>query len=591
MEPRASGSAGNAAAETNKSTATSPSGTSGPGQVVSPAPSKGLDTKSTLRHRRSTSRPSQATRAQPQQHPTDTPSFSVTTSPLTADAGAHASEPAAATAETSDDAKPGGVPGVAKHCERSPLKLADTKNSLSTQKARAKSALALSPAATRQLLSKGVVPQGGTAAGALPPRSPAPMLEEARVDKKVPSGQAPVIATASLRRSMLKTASSPLPTGGGIKRATSVDAGALSESPAATDDIESPTTRRKSSVRFGATSIREISHVTASLIEHHRQLVALFSIGFLSVLISAGGALLFFMLRQEHPHYLNGCSTTGCKRAVRDLERLIDVSIDPCHDFYGHVCHRWLSRYDAGYLERAARDLLRDLNNSLNEVDEPMRVSPRLFSLARFYQLCTRFISTRTLQLSDMLQPFQQYADLLALSTFSELIGRVIELSLVRGVRTLLDIRLVRMSKAAVRLRISCGISLAQKCCDNSSAELDLYLGTLLSGVSEMLQENGGPPRPLNPSDIAGMDTNLHPLMVAPINEQNYNISLCRRGPASGKHSRVIVTNVDAIRTLLYYVEKYMDIGVVYVYVQAAHGGHALRLLTPPKRKGSRRRR
>ncbi|KAH7966134.1 hypothetical protein HPB49_013932 [Dermacentor silvarum] len=339
--------------------------------------------------------------------------------------------------------------------------------------------------------------------------------------------------------------------------------------------------------KVGATTIREISHVTASLIEHRRQMVALFVVGFLCVLISAGGVLLFFVLRQERAHYLDACSTLGCKRAAGDLERLIDVSIDPCHDFYGHVCRRWLSHYDAGYVERAARDLLRDLNSSLSEVDEPNRVSPRLFSLAQFYQLCNRFIGARNLQLSDMLRPFKQYIDLLALSTFPEVIGRVVNLSLVHGVRTLLDIRLVRMPKAAVRLRIGCGISLAQKCCENSSAELHLYLKTLLSAVSEMLPKNE-PRRSLNASDIADIDAYVRPLMVAPINEQSYTISVFESlnslissdqwqvainmalpvTSRLGKHSRVIVTNVDAITKLLAYFGSRKDKGVVYVYVQ-----------------------
>ncbi|KAH6938751.1 hypothetical protein HPB50_012410 [Hyalomma asiaticum] len=590
MDASARGSAGKVAAERSKSVAASSSGASAPGHVVSPTRAKGHDSTPALRHRHPTSRRSQS--ALSPQHPTDTPTSSATTtSPYTADGAAHASDAAAPAAETSEDAKPSAA--QSSQSTTKSLKSDDTRNALGSLKARAKSPPASSPSAMPRFPGKRVAGEG-TRPWAHPPRSPPPKPAVASVDKKEAGLRSPIpnIATASLLRPMLKhPASNALAAGSCIKRPTSIDAGALSESPAATEDIESATTRRKSSVRFGATTIREISHVTASLIEHHRQMVALFLIGFLSVLVSAGGVLLFFVLRQEHVHYLNGCSTMGCKRAVRDLELLIDVSIDPCHDFYGHVCRRWLrNNNNAGYVERAARNLLRDLNTSLNEVDEPNRVSPRLFSLAQFYQLCHRFISARTLQLSDMLHPFKQYADLLALSTFPEVIGRVIDLSLVRGVRTLLDIRLVRLSKAAaVKLRISCGISLAQKCCDNSSDELRLYLRTLLNAVSETLLENNeGPRRTLDPSDIAGMDIDVRPLMVAPINEQNYNISvfelLSRRVSSQqwlaaintalparfrmGKHSRVIVTNVDAITKLLDYIERRMDSGIVYVFVQ-----------------------
>ncbi|KAH7966445.1 hypothetical protein HPB49_016391 [Dermacentor silvarum] len=521
MEPRIQGSAGKAAAEPPRSIATSPSGV-----VVWPTAPKGHESAAVpplLRH--TAARRSQSKSARQNQHHTDSPSSSATTSATAVDGGAHASDAAPVT-ETSDGAKPGDI----KPPQSATIKSAETRNGvIGCRKARAKSYRPASPAANRLLFGKRVTTEEGTAASGRPPRSPPLIPAETSGDKEeagpgVPACApviAPVIATASLRRPMFKTtASTVFSTVGSLKRGASFDAGALaSESPAATDDIESATTRRKSSVRFGVTTIREISHVTASLIEHHRQMVALFVVGFLCMLISIGGVLLFFVLSQGTVHYLGACATLGCKRAVGDLERLIDVSIDPCHDFYGHVCHRWLNHYDAGYIEKAARDLLRNLNSSL--------------------------------------------------------------------MRTLLDIRLVRMQKTAMRLRISCGISLAQKCCENSSAELHLYLKTLLSAVSEMLPKNE-PRRSLNASDIADIDAYVRPLMVAPINEQSYTISVfdsLHRLISSdqwqaaintalpntsrlSEHSRVIVTNVDAIMKLLDYFGSYKDKGVVYVYVQ-----------------------
>ncbi|XP_065301758.2 uncharacterized protein [Dermacentor albipictus] len=589
MEPGPRGFPGKLAAGPAKPTATSPSKVA----VRPTAPKDNESASSPPRLRPAAARRSQSQSPRPHQPHTESPSSSPATSPAIVDGGAHAPD-AAPVAETSDGAKPGDAK-PSKSAKKSPIKLDEARNSaIRSRKAHAKSYRPASPAAHRPLTGPHVAIEEGIAASTPPPKSPPLIKAETSGEDKKEAGSGappnvPVIATASLRRPMLKTtASTGLPTGAGLKYGVSVDAGALAlESPAASDDIESATTGRKSSVRFGATTIREISHITASLIEHHRPVVALFVLGFLCVLVSAGGVLLFFVLRQETSHYLDACSTLGCKRAVRDLERLIDVSIDPCHDFYGHVCRRWVSHYDAGYVEKAARDLLRDLNSSLNEVDEPNRVSPRLFSLAQFYQFCNQFIGARNLQLSDMLRPFEQYVDVLALSTFPEVIGRVVDLSLALGVRTLLDIRLVRMEKTAVRLRIGCGTSLAQKCCENSSAELHLYLSTLLSAASEILPK-GGPRHSLDASDITNVDAHVHPLMVAPINEQSYVISVfesLNRGISSGQwraainmalpnsshlknHSRVIIANVDAITKLLDYFGSRKDKGVVYVYVQ-----------------------
>ncbi|KAK8775622.1 hypothetical protein V5799_031030 [Amblyomma americanum] len=339
----------------------------------------------------------------------------------------------------------------------------------------------------------------------------------------------------------------------------------------------------------GGTSIREISHATGSFIEHHWHLVALYVLAFLCVVISTASVLFFLLFRTESAPHLDACSTLSCKRALRDLERLIDVSIDPCHDFYGHVCRRWLRRSDGGFLETAAWDLLRDLNSSLNDVDEHHRVSPRLFNLAQFYQLCHRFLSARGLQLSDMLRPFNRYHDLLALPTFPEVIKRVVNLSLAQGVHTLLNIRLVRISNVTTRLRIGRGRSLANKCCENSTAELLVYLKSLVSGISTTLRKKqGNKILSLSANDIAEKDRFVHPLLAAPVNEQNYNVSvfgsLCKHvssqewldalnavlpsGSRLDRHSRVLVDNADAIAQALDFIGSSKDHGVAYIYIQ-----------------------
>ncbi|XP_077512631.1 uncharacterized protein LOC144123731 [Amblyomma americanum] len=414
-------------------------------------------------------------------------------------------------------------------------------------------------------------------------------------------GHVSAAASPTMRRSSLKKASTAAASTVGTQKqhAKNVDVRspsleavpktAATSSVEASDDVHTEITRRKSSVRFGGTSIREFSHLTASLSEHHKQVMAVCIVAFLCSLLSAGGALLFFALRQVPAPYLDACSSLSCKRAMWDLDRLIDASIDPCHDFYGHVCRRWIRRTDAGYLEAAARNLLRDLNSSLNEVNEPHRVSSRFFSLAQFYQLCHRFLVARGLQLSDMLRYFSRYHDLLALSTFPEVIRRLVDLSLLRGVHTLLDIRLVRVSHAVVRLRFGRGRSLAQKCCDNSTNQLLLYLKSLLSATTAMLAEKHGSRRPsLNATDIVLKDRHIHPLLIAQNDERHYNISILKslsKGVSSEQwlealnaalppksrvenSSRILVDNADSISQVLNYFGSHSDRGVSYIYVQ-----------------------
>ncbi|KAH9371122.1 hypothetical protein HPB48_004489 [Haemaphysalis longicornis] len=343
--------------------------------------------------------------------------------------------------------------------------------------------------------------------------------------------------------------------------------------------------------RVGGTTFQEITRSITSFVEHNHHAVVLFAAAFFTMIILSGGFLLFFVLRKSPVPILTDCSTLNCSRAVRDLELTLTASADPCRDFYGHVCSRRRARgVDGSFLESAGRDLLLELNARLISVPEDQRDSyRRLFGVAQFYQLCHRFLRAPHLRLRDMLPHLKsRYQDLLALSSFAHILERVVMLSLVQGIRTLLDVRLVRVMRTSPRVRIGLGLSLARKCSVLSARDLMAYLKVLLVEADVKLPDG------LDASHIVETDIAVEEFLARTGKEQSYNISalgsltpkvstpwwlktLNALLPTSSRiteASRVFVDKADAIKALLGFFDGLpRGNATVYLYAQVLMEG------------------
>ncbi|XP_075543584.1 uncharacterized protein LOC142578053 [Dermacentor variabilis] len=146
------------------------------------------------------------------------------------------------------------------------------------------------------------------------------------------------------------------------------------------------------------------------------------------MLLLSLAVLILIFVRVEEPLVLTRCSSSNCRNAARNLERFVDVGVDPCKDFYGHVCRRWerdaaaAPKDDANaavvmasddFLDAHWRFMLARINTSLYvsaaEADAHQGghgatdLKP-LHAVASFYRFCHRFLLSPDVSLAAMLE-------------------------------------------------------------------------------------------------------------------------------------------------------------------------------------------
>ncbi|KAL1426841.1 hypothetical protein MTO96_037501 [Rhipicephalus appendiculatus] len=254
------------------------------------------------------------------------------------------------------------------------------------------------------------------------------------------------------------------------------------------------------------------------------------------------------------------------------MHLLIDYSKNPCYDFHGHVCHLWQQKAAAGagvvsFLRNSTIHLLKHINTSLSIVDSLAAVSRDFDSMALFYRSCERFVSAPVVYMSDVLRPFRNFADeVLDLSTLPDVLRYIVELSLARGIHTVLDIRLVKFPDG-VFLRILRGQTLSQK----MDAQPALLPQDYLEELFHELSHSQG--LKLNRTVILGYERILRTIME-------------RTGRREQKESVAVLDQLNMAQ-LFSFFKGLADYGVVYLYIQILVDGLRFDYLRRVKRSDS----
>ncbi|KAH7958476.1 hypothetical protein HPB49_001981 [Dermacentor silvarum] len=254
----------------------------------------------------------------------------------------------------------------------------------------------------------------------------------------------------------------------------------------------SPT--RKGIVRFGGATLREFIPLTTLTEKLTRSPTFYGSLGFVAVLISVTVAVVILSSSPKQRHW-NQCDNEECHDAHDYLHSFLDASVDPCDDFYRHVCHRWhIDNVDGATLaERAARDLASALHSSLLRMaavpGDAVGTSRTEALLVRFYSACSSFVMTSTHSdvAKRLVRAYRGDADVLQLTDTAAAVRHVVRLSLQRGISTLFKVRVVW--HGGIALYVSRGKTLAEKLSDHvpSSALVEFFREALeeVSAVRE----------------------------------------------------------------------------------------------------------
>lgn len=224
--------------------------------------------------------------------------------------------------------------------------------------------------------------------------------------------------------------------------------------------------RRKSSVHFGSTTLREFSRLS-TLTEAN--VVSPMVACSLAALVSLLCLLLLAVLWAGPQPLLERCASLDCRQARAFLDTLMDASVDPCKDFFWHSCRRWVTGHFGGgtnFSGQALRDMFVALKWALLDragddgyaADVGVAARP-----VRFYRACNVFPTLPySMTLSSLVERFRNDTSVLTMTDTAAVLRRVVQLSLMRRVSTLFGVALVDY-RGNASLYLSRAKSLARK--------------------------------------------------------------------------------------------------------------------------------
>ncbi|KAH6932176.1 hypothetical protein HPB50_003487 [Hyalomma asiaticum] len=267
-----------------------------------------------------------------------------------------------------------------------------------------------------------------------------------------------------------------------LARHTKWDHQVWSSSTMPESNLQSPA--RRGIVRFGGATLREFVPLTTLTEKLTHSPMFYTSLG---VLVALGCLALAFVLLSSSTRQRRRfqCDSEECRNAHDYLHSVLDAAVNPCHDFYGHVCRHWHTDNADGttLTEKATRVFVGELHSTLLRLAESSRTEAPLI---RFYSACNSFVTTSTLHSNVARQLVQVYrgdADVLQLTDVAVAVRRVIQLSLHRGIYTLFKVNVVW--HGSVALHVSRGMTLTEKLADHAqSAALVEFFREALEEIS-----------------------------------------------------------------------------------------------------------
>ncbi|KAH6923214.1 hypothetical protein HPB50_024927 [Hyalomma asiaticum] len=245
--------------------------------------------------------------------------------------------------------------------------------------------------------------------------------------------------------------------------------------------------RRKSSVRFGATTLQAITPTnftrsSTAEARHECQRATLLAAVATFAAASLGVFVAVYLLHSRK-HTMVHCASVECKFAVEDIISLVDPHVSPCGDFHKHVCGRAGDKTfgEADQTSRALKDMLASVERTLlSRRSKNNRKHPGLVQLATTFTYCYAFAtSPKPLADATLTDAIANETDILGTTDVVSILRRVLRLSLQRGISTLFAASVVT-HLGDIALHVSRGRSFCEKLAQPTDGEVVRELVTRL---------------------------------------------------------------------------------------------------------------
>ncbi|KAL3219190.1 hypothetical protein MRX96_030639 [Rhipicephalus microplus] len=256
------------------------------------------------------------------------------------------------------------------------------------------------------------------------------------------------------------------------------------DDPAAAQDATMPIgrdqQRRKSSVHFGTTTLREFSRLSTLTEVNVVSPVVACS---LAAIVSLLCLLLLAVLWAGPQPLLERCASLDCRQARAFLDKLMDASVDPCKDFFWHVCRRWITDHSRGtnFSGQALHDTFVAFKRTLLDRGIDEGVVADLGAASQACSVLTTLPDAMTP--SNLVERFRNETSLLTMTDIEAVLRKVVQLSLLRRVSTLFGVALVDYH-GHTSLYLSRAKSLSRKF---SNVKHDAWLVDFLTEIVEVI--------------------------------------------------------------------------------------------------------